>query len=151
MESFGEVLRYILPINHVAKVFFRGQKYEGDFRTPWPPAHVPHAGLRPDARQTAKPLSSSQWLLFARTHTRALLSCEQITTLHGASGEVAEHRSSVLPPKALLRICLNIPNQPCLYFLGALTGEQAEKDHAVPTEPRTAAELVSACRSTLVG
>ena len=25
--------RYILPINHVAKIFFRGQKYEGDFRT----------------------------------------------------------------------------------------------------------------------
>ena len=40
LEKFDEVLRYIFPINHVAKVFFRGQKYEGDFRTPWFPASI---------------------------------------------------------------------------------------------------------------
>ena len=52
LEKFDEVLRYIFPINYIAKVFFRGQKYEGDFRTPWFPALI--SPVRLDARQTAK-------------------------------------------------------------------------------------------------
>jgi ABC-type uncharacterized transport system fused permease/ATPase subunit len=45
---------YIFPINQVSRCFYRGQKFEGEFRT---------------------------------THTKAVLSCEQISTLNGEPAE----------------------------------------------------------------